>query len=81
MLIKRSHIIPCLVLDAFIAAVEKRNNPQLAGKPIAVTAYPKCSASTSIVSTATRAAGRYGLHFTYQTPASGASRKRHVGSD
>ena len=53
-------IIAHLDMDAFFAAVEERNNPRFAGKPIAVGADPE--SGRGVLSTANYAARKYGLH-------------------
>lgn len=53
-------IIAHLDMDAFFAAVEERNSPQFAGKPIVVGAEPEHG--RGVVSTANYKAREYGIH-------------------
>jgi len=48
-------------MDAFFAAVEERDNPRFAGRPIVVGADPKGGAGRGVVSTANYAARKYGI--------------------
>ncbi len=48
-------------LDAFFAAVEERENPQLRGKPVIVGADPKGGIGRGVVSTANYKAREYGI--------------------
>ena len=56
-----SRIIGHLDMDAFFAAIEERDNPRLAGRPIVVGADPKDGAGRGVVSTANYAARAYGI--------------------
>lgn len=49
-------------LDAFYASVEERDNPKLKGKPIVVGADPKGGHGRGVVSTASYAARKFGVH-------------------
>lgn len=54
-------IIAHLDMDAFFAAVEERENPQWAGKPIVVGSDPKNGQGRGVVSTANYAARKFGI--------------------
>lgn len=49
-------------MDAFFAAIEERDNPRFAGRPIVVGADPKDGRGRGVVSTANYAARAYGIH-------------------
>ncbi len=49
-------------LDAFYASVEERENPVLRGRPVIVGADPKGGRGRGVVSTASYAARRFGVH-------------------
>ena len=49
-------------MDAFFAAIEERDRPELKGKPIVVGADPKGGKGRGVVSTCSYAARRYGIH-------------------
>ncbi|MFO0775590.1 MAG: DNA polymerase IV [Nitrospiraceae bacterium] len=49
-------------MDAFFAAIEERDHPNLRGRPIAVGADPDGGRGRGVVSTANYAARAYGLH-------------------
>lgn len=55
-------IIAHVDMDAFFAAVEERYNPQFAGKPIVMGADPKRGRGRGVVSTASYAARKFGIH-------------------
>lgn len=57
-----TRIIAHLDMDAFFAAVEERDNPQLRGLPIVVGAEPKGGYGRGVVSTANYKARVYGIH-------------------
>ena len=48
-------------MDAFYAAVEERDRPELRGKPVIIGADPKGGAGRGVVSTASYAARRFGV--------------------
>jgi len=56
-----TRIVAHLDMDAFYAAIEERNNPQFAGKPIVVGADPKEGKGRGVVSTANYKAREYGI--------------------
>jgi nucleotidyltransferase/DNA polymerase involved in DNA repair len=49
-------------MDAFYAAIEQRDRPELAGKPVIVGADPKGGRGRGVVSTASYEARRFGVH-------------------
>ena len=55
-------IIGHLDMDAFFAAIEERDHPELEGKPIVVGADPKGGRGRGVVSTANYKAREYGIH-------------------
>lgn len=55
-------IIAHLDMDAFFAAVEERDHPELKGLPVVVGADPAQGKGRGVVSTANYAARRYGIH-------------------
>ena len=55
-------IVMHIDMDAFFAACEERYNPQFRGKPIVVGADPKQGLGRGVVSTASYAARKYGIH-------------------
>ncbi|MBI4642181.1 MAG: DNA polymerase IV [Deltaproteobacteria bacterium] len=55
-------IIAHLDMDAFFAAVEERDHPELKGLPIVVGADPAQGKGRGVVSTANYAARKYGIH-------------------
>jgi DNA polymerase IV (archaeal DinB-like DNA polymerase) len=57
-----ARIIAHLDMDAFFAAVEERDHPQLRGAPIVVGADPRAGRGRGVVSTANYKAREYGIH-------------------
>lgn len=55
-------IIMHLDMDAFFASIEERENPKLRGKPIVIGADPKGGQGRGVVSTASYAARKFGIH-------------------
>ena len=55
-------LIGHLDMDAFFAAVEERDHPELEGLPIVVGADPACGKGRGVVSTANYKARVYGIH-------------------
>jgi DNA polymerase IV (DinB-like DNA polymerase) len=55
-------IIAHLDMDAFFAAVEERDHPELKGLPLVVGADPDRGKGRGVVSTANYAARKYGIH-------------------
>lgn len=49
-------------MDAFFAAIEQRDNPELRGKPVIVGADPKGGKGRGVVSTCSYEARRFGVH-------------------
>jgi nucleotidyltransferase/DNA polymerase involved in DNA repair len=49
-------------MDAFFAAVEQRENPDLKGKPVIIGADPKGGSGRGVVSTCSYEARKYGVH-------------------
>ena len=49
-------------MDAFFAAVEQRDHPEYAGKPVIVGSDPKEGKGRGIVSTCSYEARKYGVH-------------------
>jgi len=58
----REKFIAHVDMDAFFAAVEERDNPALAGKPIVIGADPKEGKGRGVVSTSSYEARKYGIH-------------------
>jgi len=48
-------------MDAFYAAIEERDRPELRGKPVIIGADPKGGAGRGVVSTASYAARKFGV--------------------
>lgn len=55
-------IIGHLDMDAFFAAIEERDHPELRGRPVVVGAEPAEGRGRGVVSTANYPARRYGIH-------------------
>lgn len=55
-------VIAHIDMDAFFAAIEQRDNPQLKGKPVVVGADPKSGHGRGVVSTCSYEARRFGIH-------------------
>ncbi|SRR3712207_665669 len=49
-------------MDAFFAAVEERDNPELKGKPVVIGKDPRESGGRGVVSTCNYEARKYGIH-------------------
>ena len=49
-------------MDAFFAAVEERDNPELRGKPVVIARDPRITGGRGVVSTANYVARRFGIH-------------------
>ncbi|MGT2929348.1 DNA polymerase IV [Streptococcus dentasini] len=49
-------------MDAFFAAVEERDNPELVGKPVIIGADPRKTGGRGVVSTCNYEARKYGIH-------------------
>jgi len=58
---KKRHIIH-VDMDAFFAAIEERDRPELKDKPIVVGADPRRGKGRGVVSTCSYAARKYGIH-------------------
>lgn len=59
---ENSRIILHLDMDAFYAAIEELDNPELVGKPVVVGADPRGGKGRGVVSTANYEARKYGIH-------------------
>ena len=55
-------VIAHMDMDAFFAAVEQRDRPELRGRPVVVGADPKGGRGRGVVSTCSYEARRYGIH-------------------
>lgn len=49
-------------MDAFFAAIEERDHPELRGKPLVIGADPRLTGGRGVVSTANYEARKYGIH-------------------
>ncbi|MFC2048808.1 DNA polymerase IV [Elusimicrobiota bacterium] len=49
-------------MDAFFAAIEQRDNPDLIGNPVVIGADPKAGQGRGVVSTCSYEARKYGIH-------------------
>ncbi len=58
---KKQRLIIHMDMDAFFAAVETLDNPELRGKPVVVGADPKDGKGRGVVSTCSYEARRYGI--------------------
>lgn len=61
-IVMTKRIIAHLDMDAFFAAIEERDHPDLKGLPIAVGSDPKDGLGRGVVSTANYKAREYGIH-------------------
>ncbi|NQU74496.1 MAG: DNA polymerase IV [Candidatus Omnitrophica bacterium] len=59
---KKKRFIVHVDMDAFFAAIEQRDNPQLRGKPVVVGADPKAGKGRGVVSTCSYEARKFGIH-------------------
>ncbi|HOD11840.1 MAG TPA: DNA polymerase IV [Candidatus Omnitrophota bacterium] len=55
-------VIAHVDMDAFFAAIEQRDNPQLRGKPVVIGADPKRGKGRGVVSTCSYEARKFGIH-------------------
>src|SRR3989338_1072013 len=55
-------VIAHIDMDAFFAAVEQRDNPDLRGKPVVIGADPQNGRGRGVVSTCSYEARVYGIH-------------------
>ena len=55
-------VVAHLDMDAFFAAVEQRDRPELRGLPVIVGADPKGGRGRGVVSTCSYGARRFGIH-------------------
>lgn len=55
-------IVAHVDMDAFFAAIEERDRPELRGRPIAIGADPQAGRGRGVLSTANYVARAYGLH-------------------
>jgi DNA polymerase IV len=58
---KRRFIVH-LDMDAFFAAIEQRDNPDLRGRPVVIGADPKAGQGRGVVSTCSYEARKFGIH-------------------
>jgi nucleotidyltransferase/DNA polymerase involved in DNA repair len=58
----KERVIIHVDMDAFFAAIEQRDRPQLQGRPVVVGADPKAGEGRGVVSTCSYEARRYGIH-------------------
>ena len=58
----KNPVIAHIDMDAFFAAIEQRDRPELRGKPVVVGAHPKGGTGRGVVSTCSYEARRYGIH-------------------
>ncbi|MDP8264046.1 MAG: DNA polymerase IV [Candidatus Aceula lacicola] len=56
------NIIAHIDMDAFFAAVEQADNPELKGKPVVIGANPKNGKGRGVVSTCSYEARKFGIH-------------------
>ena len=57
-----NRVIAHIDMDAFFAAVEQRDNPELMGKPVIIGADPKNGYGRGVVSTCSYEARKFGIH-------------------
>ncbi len=55
-------VIAHVDMDAFFAAIEQRDNPQLRGKPVVIGADPRKGKGRGVVSTCSYEARKFGIH-------------------
>ena len=76
-------LIGHLDMDAFFAAVEERDRPELKGRPVVVGADPAGGKGRGVVATANYPARQYGIHsampISQAWKASEAARRRPAG--
>ncbi|HEL1585693.1 TPA: DNA polymerase IV [Streptococcus suis] len=58
----RSRKIIHIDMDAFFAAIEERDHPELKGKPVVIARDPRKSGGRGVVSTCNYEARKYGIH-------------------
>ncbi len=58
----RERVIMHVDMDAFFAAIEQRDNPELRGRPVVVGADPKEGKGRGVVATCSYEARAYGIH-------------------
>ncbi len=58
----KQRFIVHLDMDAFFAAIEERDNPELRGKPLVIGADPKAGKGRGVVATCSYEARKFGIH-------------------